>query len=71
MVFLALLLNWSQALQHYSAGPHQSEFETKMRFLIGDLNVGDEVQIELTFPEGSKDLTAPAFYTPRIYDAVT
>ena len=70
LIVLTLVLSWSQALQQYSLSPYQTSFEAQMRYLIGDVIVGDEVQIEVTFPDGALNVL-PSKYTPHRYDAGT
>ena len=64
LIVLTLVLSWSQALQQYSLSPYQTSFEAQMRYLIGDVIVGDEVQIELTFPDGALSGVDPTSYIP-------
>ena len=64
LLVLTLMLHWSQTLQQFSIGPFQTPFEAHMKYLIGDVIVGDEVQIELTFPDGALSGVDPTSYIP-------
>ena len=71
LVVLTLVLSWSQALQQYSLGPYQTSLELFMRYLIGDVSAGENVHIEVTFPDGALNGVDPISYTPKIINVGT